>query len=133
MILYVAALAFSVLPALIAYTVVAGDKAEARVLSCHHSHTGRRHTRTCTGTWITSGGSTGDGKIYNVDERDYGRDVALRIGPLGPYGHGFGRHVPTVLGSCGIGVGACLTVLVMLVLNRRKKDAAATWRASRKR
>ncbi|WP_026414368.1 hypothetical protein [Actinomadura oligospora] len=131
--LYVVALAFAVWPVAIAYTVLAGEKAHARVLSCHRSHTGHVRTTTCTGTWIRTDGSPGDGKIYNVDERDYGRDITIRFGPFGPYGHGWGRHVPPATGGFGIGVAACLGVLAMLVLDRRKKDAAAAWRASQKR
>lgn len=131
--LYVVALGFAIWPIGIAYTQLAGDKANARVLSCHRSHTGRVHSTTCTGVWIKADGSSGEGEISNVDEHDYDRTVTVRFGPFGPYAHGFGRAVPGVIGEFGIGVAACLIVLVMLVLDRRKKDAAARWRESQKR
>ncbi|MEV5575744.1 hypothetical protein AB0L06_37390 [Spirillospora sp. NPDC052269] len=132
-ILYVAALACAVWPVAVGYTVLAGEKATARVLSCHRTHTGRVHNTTCTGAWVASDGSPGEGEIYNVDEHDYGHDITIRLGPFGPYGHGWARHVPPATAGFGLGIAACLGVLVMLVLDRRKKDAAAAWRASQKR
>ncbi|RFU40795.1 hypothetical protein DZF91_15260 [Actinomadura logoneensis] len=129
-ILYVLALAFAVWPLTIGYTVLAGEKAEARVLSCHRSHSGRTLTTTCTGTWTKADGASGEGEIYNVDEDDYGRGITVRFGPFGPYAHGWGRNIPFTSAGFGLGTVACLAILALLVHARRKKDTATAWRAS---
>lgn len=85
--LFVAGLLFW--PVTLTYTFLAGERADARVAECHHEGSGRARKLVCTGTWRTAGGGVGAGEIYGLDEKDAGRAVEVRIGPLGPYGHGF--------------------------------------------
>ncbi|MCP2336888.1 hypothetical protein [Actinomadura rupiterrae] len=127
--LLVAAL-IAIWPAGVGYTVLAGDKATARVLVCQRSHTGSVRTTQCRGTWIKPDFTTGSGHIYNVDESDYGRDVPIRFGPFGPYAHGFDRGLTARFAGFGFGIGICLVLAVVFARDRRKKAAAAAWRAS---
>ncbi|MFC4910978.1 hypothetical protein [Actinomadura gamaensis] len=120
--------AAAIWPVAVGYTVLAGDKATARVLSCQRTHTGRSQTLHCRGVWVKPDGTTGSGHIYNVNMDDYGRDVPIRFGPFGPYGHGFGRSLMARMGGFGIAIGGCLVVAVVFARERRKK--AARWRAS---
>ncbi|XRQ11471.1 hypothetical protein ACN3XK_11470 [Actinomadura welshii] len=82
------------LPAVFTYTFAFGEKATATVQQCSRERvpqgTGGR-SLTCTGTWRTESGDSGAGEIYGLDEDDAGTEVAVRIGPLGPYAGGFSR------------------------------------------
>ncbi|WP_026402247.1 hypothetical protein [Actinomadura rifamycini] len=81
--------AWVVYPAILAYTFAAGEKGTATVAECEAV---RRGPDVCRGTWRTGGGRTGEGEIYNLDARvEGGRTLPVRIGPLGPYAHGWDR------------------------------------------
>ncbi|MFD0901322.1 hypothetical protein [Actinomadura sediminis] len=79
-------------PVVITYTLAAGEKATASVTRCVKTTNGKRHNLSCTGTWRTEGGETGSGEIYGLDKDDAGTDVPVRVGPMGPYGGGFGGN-----------------------------------------
>lgn len=79
-------------PVVLTYTFVSGQKATASVERCERgpaTRTGRNLT--CVGTWRTESGDSGEGEIYGLREDDAGTDVAVRIGPMGPYAGGFSR------------------------------------------
>ncbi len=77
------------LPAVLTYTFLAGERGTAQVSECRRVSSGRIVQLNCTGTWRTDGGDTGSGKVYGLSREDVGRTVEVRIGPLGPYAHGF--------------------------------------------
>jgi hypothetical protein len=76
-------------PVVLTYTFVAGERATAQVSECHRLSSGRISELKCTGTWRADGGDIGSGEIYGLGRRDVGGAVEVRIGPMGPYGHGF--------------------------------------------
>ncbi|MGH3377779.1 MAG: hypothetical protein ACRDP6_23900 [Actinoallomurus sp.] len=80
------------LPAMFAWTFLAGDTATARVTACRHGK-----QLDCSGTWQDAKGRRGHGHISGVDESDIGRAVEVRIGPLGPYAGGPARSWPMLL------------------------------------
>lgn len=91
--------------AVLTFTLVAGERGTAQVAECHKG--GSRGAKlVCTGTWHTAGGDTGSGEIYGLSRRDAGRTVEVRIGPTGPYGHGFGGSWHTYLISLMVGASA---------------------------
>lgn len=81
-------------PVVLTYTFVYGEKATASVEQCTRTQARGKggSLLTCTGTWRTESGGTGAGEVYGLDEEDAGTDVAVRIGPMGPYAGGFGRN-----------------------------------------
>ncbi|MFV2174427.1 hypothetical protein ACFHW2_07860 [Actinomadura sp. LOL_016] len=91
--------AWAIYPALLTYTFFLGEKATATVTECEPGSTGvvrgASDPDVCRGTWRTDGGETGRGEIYNLDAtEEEGRTLEVRIGPLGPYAHGWGRAWP---------------------------------------
>ncbi|OLT14258.1 hypothetical protein BJF79_19105 [Actinomadura sp. CNU-125] len=98
--------AWAVYPAILTYTFHFGEKATATVAECDLGGNARgrsaRNQDTCRGTWRTEGGKTGEGEIYNLDAPDAeGRTFAVRIGPLGPYAHGWERAWPAPAVAAG--------------------------------
>ena len=81
-------------PVVMTYTLVYGEKATASVEHCERGAPTAKGGRqlTCTGTWRTEGGGSGEGEIYGLGDEDAGKDVAVRIGPMGPYAGGFLRN-----------------------------------------
>ncbi|TDB96460.1 hypothetical protein [Actinomadura sp. 7K534] len=81
-------------PVVMTYTLVYGEKATASVEHCERESPRAKGGRrlTCTGTWRTEGGGSGEGEIYGLGDEDAGTDVAVRIGPMGPYAGGFLRN-----------------------------------------
>jgi hypothetical protein len=71
------------------YTQMFGDRATARVTQCRE-HKGNPTmfgvgtTTSCSGTWVTSGGQRGSGRIENAGHGDIGRALEIRIGPMAP-------------------------------------------------
>lgn len=80
-------------PALLTYTFLAGERATAQVSECHRVSSGSVSQLQCTGTWRTAGGDVGSGGLNGLRRGDAGRSVEVRVGPLGPYGHGFAGSV----------------------------------------
>jgi hypothetical protein len=110
--------------AVLTFTLVAGEPGTAHVAECHKAGS-RGAELVCTGTWRTAGGGTGSGKIYGLSRRDAGRTVEVRIGPTGPYGHGFGGSLHTYLISLMVGAGAgVLLVGVWRRLHRARSHAS---------
>ncbi|WP_026402245.1 hypothetical protein [Actinomadura rifamycini] len=100
--------AWAVYPAILAYTFATGEKATATVAECDVKEYRSGEKDECRGTWRTEDGDTGQGEIYNLDARKAaGETRTVRIGPLGPYAHGWDRAWPgTTL------TGASLVLLV---------------------
>ncbi|MFS2295512.1 MAG: hypothetical protein FWJ90_22910, partial [Actinomadura sp.] len=86
-------------PSVLTYTFLYGEKATASVERCKRKPSDGMRVAglNCTGTWRTESGGTGAGNIYGLDEEDAGTDVAVRIGPMGPYAGGFGGNWPLYL------------------------------------
>ena len=71
------------MPAVFAWTFLAGDTATARVTECRHG----KHV-TCFGHWQDADGRRDGGHISGADDDDVGHDVEVRLGPLGTYAGG---------------------------------------------
>ncbi|QFG24714.1 hypothetical protein [Actinomadura sp. WMMB 499] len=115
--------AWAVHPGLLAYTFAAGEKGTATVGECVES---RRGPATCHGTWRTGSGETGEGEIYNLDSReDEGRTLPVRVGPLGPHGHGWERAwvSPGIGGIVLVLLGLGYTLIYRGVFRRGRKLA----------
>ncbi|MBE1534043.1 hypothetical protein [Actinomadura algeriensis] len=87
---------WAVYPVILTYTFYLGEKATATVAECELGSPGYGRAGgdpdICRGTWRTEGGETGEGEIYNLDATEAeGRTYPIRIGPLGPYAHGWDR------------------------------------------
>ncbi|MCP2336887.1 CopD family protein [Actinomadura rupiterrae] len=119
---YAVAAALAAWPAGVGYTLVAGDKATATVQSCRMVTTRHSHTRICEGDWRKPDGTTGSGRIYNLDSRDAGHDVAVRLGPYGPYAHGFGRWIWLKLVLFGAGIALCFGVVAAVIRFARQQE-----------
>ncbi len=109
-----------VLPVALGYTFTAGGTATARVVSCDGG--GKRLS--CEGRWQTKDGQKGEGHISGVDRSDVGRDVEVRIGPLGPYAGGFGRAWPLFLTLLPLLVGPPFVLVTLRRLLGPGREAA---------
>lgn len=85
-------------PAVLGYTFVAGEKATAQVTNCRETRDPKGSTGLdCSGRWHDAEGGGGSGHVSGVGRADFGRDVEVRIGPLGPYAGGPARSWPPFL------------------------------------
>lgn len=81
-----------ILPGAVIYTVVWGERAVATIEACERRQV--RHDTTyldCRGSWRFADGARGSGHVSGVGGDDIGREVPVRVGPLGPYAGGLGR------------------------------------------
>ncbi|MBE1534044.1 hypothetical protein [Actinomadura algeriensis] len=118
-------------PAVLTYTFFLGEKATATVAECEAGHSGpargARDPDVCRGTWRTADGETGEGEIYNLDATEAeGRTYPIRIGPLGPYAHGWDRAWPApAFGAVPLLILWCVCAFVywkFLLPSRRAAD-----------
>ncbi|GGV14421.1 hypothetical protein GCM10010182_38800 [Actinomadura cremea] len=123
---------WAVYPVLLTYTFYLGEKATATVAECEvgspgYGRAGGDPDR-CRGTWRTEGGETAEGEIYNLDPtRAEGRTYAVRIGPLGPYAHGWDRAWPgPLLGAVPLLIFVAAEVLLYRGILRPGRKMADT-------
>ncbi|MCW2917209.1 MAG: hypothetical protein JWN52_5277 [Actinomycetia bacterium] len=84
------------------YTFTAGTETIAHVKSCDGSR-----NSVCSGSWTGRRGLAESGQIFGVDRADVGRDVRVRLGPLGAiaaraWGFVFGLSFLALLGDVAI-------------------------------
>jgi hypothetical protein len=117
------AIGFLFWPVVLTYTFLLGEPATAQVSRCGDPP-GRASLK-CFGTWRTESGSTGSGQIYGLDEDDAGREVQVRIGPMGPYGGGFGHSWVLFATSAPIVFGPPLAVVMIRRMSGPGRKLAA--------
>lgn len=96
------------LPMMFVLTFVTGGTATARVTACRHG----RHLD-CSGRWQDAQGRRGEGHISGVGDGDVGRNVKVRIGPLGPYAGGPARSWPMLLTAIPFLLGPPFVVVAL--------------------
>jgi hypothetical protein len=111
------------------YTQMFGDRATARVTQCREhkgnpTRFGVGTTTSCSGTWVTSGGQRGSGRIENAGHGDIGRAMEIRIGPHGAEaGNPLADPVVVVIG--GIWASLLVTVVATVLWALRAGRRAA--------
>ena len=110
-----------VLPGTIIYTVVWGERAVATVEACTTVTRFKGEVLDCRGSWRFADGTRESGHVSGVGTSDVGKEVPVRVGPLGPYAGGLGRSGHTLLVVAPMWLGFLLAaVLIFRVLRRAR-------------
>ncbi|MBB4777419.1 hypothetical protein [Actinomadura livida] len=78
----------------------------------------------CRGEWRFADGSRGSGHVSGVGRADIGREVPVRVGPIGPYAGGLDRSRHTLIPGAILWATTVPVVGVVLFFNLRGRAQA---------
>ncbi|TDC67698.1 hypothetical protein E1200_14205 [Actinomadura sp. GC306] len=116
-----------VLPGVVIYTVVWGERAVATVEVCEQRKPMRdTEFLDCRGEWRFADGTRGSGHVSGVGRADIGREVPVRVGPIGPYAGGLDRSRHAVIPGALMWAATLPVVGVVFFFHFRAR-ARARW------